>query len=560
MDAPRCLRPGGREEPHSDHPRRVDEAAPAGRPTGRPSPFSASAATEPDRARTGTLRDRGEARGRHRGSSRQPPRERQRTARLEPGRNGIAYPLGDEDKYFAYNLDRLAIVPAAGGAPRGADRRLSIARCHAELVAGRPGDLLPGRGRSRAVRRAGAGERRNDRGAHQRAARRPRLSREPTAASRCWPRRRRRRPRSTRSRTGSCVSCRAERRVAGKVQLATVEDFTSKSKDGTMVHGLLIKPAAFTRARTSDAAPYPRRTQRPGRPRVRFRARVLRGQRLVVLEVNYRGSNGRGAKRSEGDLADWGDWKSLDCWGRWTTRCAGDRRPGPPRPRRMELRRHPDRTTRSPAIAIQGGGQRRDAARCRPRCTGSTSTSCSTKRSWACRGRTRTPGLKVSYPFFHADRITTPTLFLCGEKDFNVPIPASSRCTRRSQPGVDTQLVIYPGSSTASTMPSYQRDRLQRYVAWYNTYLKPKAATPTYLRRFGGGGGGGGGAMKDEAFDCAVLKPADFRARAMPGGALAGLCGSVLPRYEVNVGAGTESGSTCIIAEVVGFPLCGLDW
>ena len=30
--------------------------------------------------------------------------------------------------------------------------------------------------------------------------------------------------------------------------------------------------------------------------------------------------------------------------------------------------------------------------------------------------------LKVSYPFFHADRIRTPTLFLGGDKDFNVPI------------------------------------------------------------------------------------------------------------------------------------------
>jgi dienelactone hydrolase len=28
---------------------------------------------------------------------------------------------------------------------------------------------------------------------------------------------------------------------------------------------------------------------------------------------------------------------------------------------------------------------------------------------------------RVSYPFFHADRIATPTLFYCAEKDFNVP-------------------------------------------------------------------------------------------------------------------------------------------
>src|SRR6185295_3689168 len=30
--------------------------------------------------------------------------------------------------------------------------------------------------------------------------------------------------------------------------------------------------------------------------------------------------------------------------------------------------------------------------------------------------------IKFSYPFFHADRIRTPTLFLGGQDDFNVPI------------------------------------------------------------------------------------------------------------------------------------------
>jgi dipeptidyl aminopeptidase/acylaminoacyl peptidase len=45
---------------------------------------------------------------------------------------------------------------------------------------------------------------------------------------------------------------------------------------------------------------------------------------------------------------------------------------------------------------------------------------------------------------------------------------------------VDTQLVIYPGQFHTLTTPSYLRDRLQRYVAWYDKYLKPKAATPTH--------------------------------------------------------------------------------
>ncbi len=30
--------------------------------------------------------------------------------------------------------------------------------------------------------------------------------------------------------------------------------------------------------------------------------------------------------------------------------------------------------------------------------------------------------IRLSYPFFHADRIRTPTVYLGGDKDFNVPI------------------------------------------------------------------------------------------------------------------------------------------
>ena len=86
--------------------------------------------------------------------------------------------------------------------------------------------------------------------------------------------------------------------------------------------------------------------------------------------------------------------------------------------------------------------------------------------------------MKVSYPFFHADRIKTPTLFMGGEKDFNVPIAGSEQMYQalKSQ-GVETQLVIYPGQFHGLTMPSYERDRLQRYVDWYGRHIEPAAAT-----------------------------------------------------------------------------------
>ena len=82
--------------------------------------------------------------------------------------------------------------------------------------------------------------------------------------------------------------------------------------------------------------------------------------------------------------------------------------------------------------------------------------------------------LKVSYPFFHADRITTPTLFLVGEKDFNVPSIGSEQMYQALRSlGVETQLVIYPGQYHGLTTPSYRKDRLVRYLAWYDKYLKP---------------------------------------------------------------------------------------
>ena len=86
--------------------------------------------------------------------------------------------------------------------------------------------------------------------------------------------------------------------------------------------------------------------------------------------------------------------------------------------------------------------------------------------------------MKVSYPFFNVERIKTPTLFLGGEKDFNVPIAGGEQMYQALKSlGVDTQLVIYPGQFHGLTMPSYERDRLQRYLDWFGKYLQPAATT-----------------------------------------------------------------------------------
>jgi len=88
--------------------------------------------------------------------------------------------------------------------------------------------------------------------------------------------------------------------------------------------------------------------------------------------------------------------------------------------------------------------------------------------------------LRVSYPFFHADRITTPTLFLCGDADFNMPLLNTEQMYQALKSlGVPTELVIYPGQHHGIRKPSFQRDRLERYVAWYDKYAKTGAAGGT---------------------------------------------------------------------------------
>jgi dipeptidyl aminopeptidase/acylaminoacyl peptidase len=78
----------------------------------------------------------------------------------------------------------------------------------------------------------------------------------------------------------------------------------------------------------------------------------------------------------------------------------------------------------------------------------------------------------VSFPFFQANRIRTPTLFYCGELDLNVPCVGSEQMYQALKAlRVPAQLVIYPGEWHDITVPSYLRDRMQRHLDWYGRYL-----------------------------------------------------------------------------------------
>jgi dipeptidyl aminopeptidase/acylaminoacyl peptidase len=80
--------------------------------------------------------------------------------------------------------------------------------------------------------------------------------------------------------------------------------------------------------------------------------------------------------------------------------------------------------------------------------------------------------MKLSFPFFRADKIVTPTLFVCGEADYNVPLIGSQQMYQALRRlGVPTQLVVYPEQAHSFDRPSFRVDRLKRYLEWYGKYL-----------------------------------------------------------------------------------------
>lgn len=76
-------------------------------------------------------------------------------------------------------------------------------------------------------------------------------------------------------------------------------------------------------------------------------------------------------------------------------------------------------------------------------------------------------------PFNRVVKITTPTLIMGGEKDWNVPILNSEQLYQALRRlGRTTQLVVYPGQHHGIRLPSLQKDRLERYLKWYGKYVK----------------------------------------------------------------------------------------
>jgi dipeptidyl aminopeptidase/acylaminoacyl peptidase len=268
--------------------------------------------------------------------------------------------------------------------------------------------------------------------------------------------------------------------LLAEIKFGAVQDVSFKSRDGTEIHGQIVKPPSYVSGRK-----YPTILWIHGGPNGQdqhelvpesycpaLERQLLAGQGYVVLAVNYRGSTGRGARFARSIEADWGHKEVEDL-------LAGVDyavRVGVADPARLGIGgwsygailtdytiAHDNRF--KAAIAGAGSGNQ----------TGmwgldeyALQYNAELGPPW------KSPALymKLSYPFFHADQIHTPTLFMGGDKDFNVPIAGGEQMYLALRTlGIPTQLVIYPEQFHLFTRPSFLEDRARRYIAWYAKYL-----------------------------------------------------------------------------------------
>ncbi len=262
-----------------------------------------------------------------------------------------------------------------------------------------------------------------------------------------------------------------------QLSLGSVEDFTSRSKDGAEVHSLLFRPPGAA----ADAR-LPLLLYIHGGPngqdsyRFDFDRQYFAANGYAVLAVNYRGSNGRGAAYQKAIYADWGNKEVLDLLG------AVDEavKQGIADPERLGiggwsyggiLTDYTIASTPRFKAAVSGAGSANQLSM-----YGTDQYVTQYELELGAPWKEQERWLKVSYPFFHADKIKTPTLFMGGQSDFNVPIVGGEQMYQALRTlGVETQLVIYPNQFHGLTVPSYRVDRLGRYLNWYDRHLK----TPT---------------------------------------------------------------------------------
>ncbi len=257
------------------------------------------------------------------------------------------------------------------------------------------------------------------------------------------------------------------------LQLPQTQDLTAKTKDGSEVHSLLTMPTGY---KTGTKAPMLLFIH--GGPTAQdthtfdLSRQLFAAHGYAVLNVNYRGSNGRGLEYSRTIAADWGNKEVIDL----LAAVEGAVATGMVDPNKLAvggwsyggiLTDYLIATTTRFKAASSGAGVGNLFG-----LYGIDQYILQYDNELGQPWKHPDVYLKLSYPFFHADRIQTPTLFMGGDKDFNVPVEGGEQMYQALRSiGTPAELILYPGQFHGFTRPSFIRDRYQRWFGWYDKYL-----------------------------------------------------------------------------------------
>jgi dipeptidyl aminopeptidase/acylaminoacyl peptidase len=258
-----------------------------------------------------------------------------------------------------------------------------------------------------------------------------------------------------------------------KIRVVTPEYVKFKSKDGTTVAGYLYKPLDYVAGKK-----YPTLLHPHGGPVGAYYgdfnhfSQLFAANGYVVLEPNPRGSSGYGQDFCKAIFADWGNKDYQDDMAMVDYAIA-------------QGVADPDK------LGVGGwsyGGISTDfiiaqTTRFKAASTGAGSAFFASLyghdqyildydmelgHPW----ENRAAWDKIS-PFYKVANITTPTLFMGGEIDWNVPIIGGEQMYEALRSlGRETELVVYPGEYHGFKTPSHIKDRLERNLSWYAHYVK----------------------------------------------------------------------------------------
>ena len=262
--------------------------------------------------------------------------------------------------------------------------------------------------------------------------------------------------------------------LLAQIQLGRVEETEFKSSDGTEVHGFIVYPPNEKAGRKLPTLLRPHGgPQSQYRNEFDFEKQLFAANGYAVVLPNPRGSTGRGTDYGMGIYAAWGSVDVQD-----------------------DLAAVDDAVKRGIAdpdrLVVGGwsyGGMSTNyliASTTRFKAAASGASISNILAGYGTDQYIRdyeyelgSPWkhpdvwMRVSYPFLQADKIKTPTLFLCGESDFNVPLLNSEQMYQALRTlGVPTELVIYPGQFHLLKKPSYILDRYQRYLGWFGKWIQ----------------------------------------------------------------------------------------